>query len=215
MYFGFDQLNHHINCLSRWIRLKNYTSTKTFPSFVFSQKRTRTHNLKVKTVVKPLNEDDNALMQTGNNHSDDLFMFIKKKVTGLEPNKTYSLAFTVEFATNAPEGSIGIGGSPASSVYIKAGASTAEPEKELDDDNYYRMNIDKGNQASGGANMLVLGDFSNGTENEIYTLVTLTSEESITVETDDMGEAWIILGTDSGFEATTTIYYTTIKVDFK
>ena len=164
---------------------------------------------------EPLNEDDNALMQTGNNHSDDLFMFIKKKVTGLEPNKTYSLAFTVEFATNAPEGSIGIGGSPASSVYIKAGASTAEPEKELDDDNYYRMNIDKGNQASGGANMLVLGDFSNGTENEIYTLVTLTSEESITVETDDMGEAWIILGTDSGFEATTTIYYTTIKVDFK
>ena len=37
-----------------------------------------------------------AIMLSGNNHSDDLFMFIKRKVTGLNPNTSYTLVFEVE-----------------------------------------------------------------------------------------------------------------------
>ncbi len=163
------------------------------------------------TLPAPLDITRGALMQSGNNHSDDLFMFIKKKLTGLEPDKIYTVDFEVEIATNAASGMIGVGGAPGEAVVIKAGASAKEPVKELDD-NYYRMNIDKGTQSIGGENVVVIGDFANGTEENVYVLKTLKTTNPVTVSSDSNGEIWIIIGTDSGFEATTTIYYNTVKV---
>jgi hypothetical protein len=34
-----------------------------------------------------------SMMLSGNNHSDDLFMFMKRKVTDLSPNTDYTLVF--------------------------------------------------------------------------------------------------------------------------
>jgi len=51
------------------------------------------------TLPYPLDEDDGALLLSGNNHSDDLFMFIKRKIDGLKPNTEYALTFSVEFAS--------------------------------------------------------------------------------------------------------------------
>lgn len=36
-----------------------------------------------------------------------------------------------------------------------------------------------------------------------------------TVTTNNKGEIWLILGTDSGYESTTTIFYTNLSVTFK
>ena len=164
----------------------------------------------------PLRITDGALKQAGNNHSDDLFMFVKKKITELVPFRTYNVSMEIEFASNAPNGSVGVGGSPAEAVYIKAGASTSEPLKVLDNsDNWYRMNIDKGNQAQDGANMKLIGDFANGTESSAYNLVTLKTMNSISVESNSNGEIWLVVGTDSGFEGTTVIYYNKIKAILK
>jgi hypothetical protein len=164
----------------------------------------------------PLNNTDRALKQSGFNHSDDLFMFVKKRITGLEPNKNYSVDIEIEIASNARNNSIGVGGSPGESVFIKAGASTVEPTKVLDDsDNHFRMNIDKGNQAVDGDNMKNIGNFANGTDMDIYKLKTLKTTSSINVQSDSNGEIWLIVGTDSGFEATTTIYYNSIKATIK
>ena len=164
----------------------------------------------------PLRITDGALKQAGNNHSDDLFMFVKKKITELVPSRTYNISMEIEFASNAPNGSVGVGGSPAEAVYIKAGASTSEPLKVLDNsENYYRMNIDKGNQAQDGANMKLIGDFANGTESSAYNLVTLKTMNSISVESNSNGEIWLVVGTDSGFEGTTVIYYNKIKAILK
>src|SRR5690349_15643477 len=63
-----------------------------------------------------------SLMISGNSHSDDLIMFMKLKITGLAPNADYALVFNIELAANASKGSIGAGGSPGESVYLKAGA---------------------------------------------------------------------------------------------
>ncbi|UJH91654.1 hypothetical protein LZ575_02905 [Antarcticibacterium sp. 1MA-6-2] len=164
---------------------------------------------------EPLDQNQKSLKQSGNNHSDDLFMYIKKKISGLRANQVYDVTFTVEVATNAASNSFGAGGSPASSVVIKAGATTIEPKKEVDDLDHYRMNIDIGSQVSSGDDMLVIGDFSNGLEENIYKLKTLTNESSFTVTTDENGEVWAIVGTDSGFEATTTIYYNKIAIEFE
>lgn len=164
----------------------------------------------------PLRITDGALKQAGNNHSDDLFMFVKKKITELVPYRTYNVSMEIEFASNASNGATGIGGSPAEDVFIKAGASTSEPLKVLDNsDNYYRMNIDKGNQAQDGANMKLIGDFANGTESSAYNLVTLKTMNFISVESNSNGEIWLVVGTDSGFEGTTVIYYNKIKAILK
>lgn len=172
-------------------------------------------NFQHASLPEPLNTSEGALMLTGSNQSDDLFMFIKKKITGLTAGKTYTIDFTVEFASNIADGMAGIGGSPGESVYIKAGAMPAEPVKVEDDMNYYRMSIDKGNQSTGGSDMVVIGDFSNDTEVNEYTLVTRTNQSVFQAQADNNGEIWVAVGTDSGFEGTTTIYYNTITVTFR
>ncbi len=164
----------------------------------------------------PLNTSDWALRQSGKNHSDDLFMFIKKKVTGLTPDKNYTVDFKVEIATNAASNMIGIGGAPGEGVKIKAGAISVEPIKVLNTtEKWYRMNIDKGNQSIGGIDMIVIGDFSNGTDQNIYKIKQLTTTSPLNVRANQQGEIWLVIGTDSGFEGTTTIYYNFIQVVIK
>lgn len=167
------------------------------------------------SLPSPLDSTDGSLMLSGANRSDDLFMFIKRKVEGLAANTVYELRFQVEVATNAPDGSVGIGGSPANSVYIKAGATPIEPIPINNGEDFYRMNIDIGNQSTDGVDMVVIDDFANGADDFIYQLKTIQNQKSITVTTDGEGSCWIILGTDSGFEGTTTIYFNSISVTFE
>jgi hypothetical protein len=60
--------------------------------------------------------------------------------------------------------------------------------------------------------MIVLGNFSNNTNNNQYTLKTLTTPKTLNVTTNNQGELWLIIGVDSGFEATTTIYFNRVKI---
>lgn len=171
-----------------------------------------------------INTSLHGLKISGNNHSDDLFMYAYKKVKDLKPNTTYHASFSFEFASNAPEGSIGVGGSPGDSVYVKIGAVSHKPQRYVDDSNYYRINLDKGNQALDGNDMITIGSFGVDTANSVYRLKTLPylpTEEmqaklaGYTTRTNNKGEVWLILGTDSGYESTTTIFYASLSVTFK
>lgn len=164
----------------------------------------------------PLNNSDGSLKQSGINRSDDLFMFMKKKVSGLVPGKVYNVNCKLEFATNAASNMIGAGGAPGEGVSIKFGAVLLEPVKLLNlPENWFRMNIDKGNQSVGGADMKVISDFANGTNQNIYTLKKVTTTSPINVTANQQGEIWLIVATDSGFEGITTIYYNSIQIDIK
>ncbi|WPP52378.1 hypothetical protein [Catalinimonas niigatensis] len=167
------------------------------------------------TLPFPLNPAKKSLMIEGNNHSDDLFMFIKRKISGLDSLTEYEVKFVVEFASNYPENSFGIGGSPGSSVYLKAGATLEEP-LAVEQEGMWQMNIDKGNQAEGGEDMLVLGNIGTPREDEQYDLLSRSNDEENTfaITTDNKGELWLIVGTDSGFEGKTTLYYNRIKATF-
>ncbi|HEV7378591.1 MAG TPA: hypothetical protein VGN64_02285 [Dyadobacter sp.] len=141
------------------------------------------------------------------NRSDDMFMFLKKKVTGLQPNRSYNLSIDVKLVTNYTETSVGIGGSPGSSVFIKAGASPDEPAVTLKDD-FYEVNIDKGNQSEGGTEMIVVGNVANGIEEPRYRLVSRsTAGNAFTVTANENGEIWLCVGSDSGYEGLTILYY--------
>nr|WP_324257314.1 hypothetical protein [Cellvibrio fontiphilus] len=164
-----------------------------------------------------LGENRKGYMLTGNNHSDDLFMFITKKFEGLEPNTRYKFQFKVRFGTNAQKNCMGVGGAPGESVWIKAGASKTEPLAVNNGAGELLMNIDKGNQAVGGSDAIILGDFANsrecGDSNTSYMSKTLRSETiGLTSATAADGSIWLLLGTDSGFESTTTIYFMTLDV---
>lgn len=163
----------------------------------------------------PLNSAVKALKISGNNHSDDLFMFIKHKISGLEPNTSYKIIFDIEFASNAPTGGIGVGGSPGEGVVLKAGATKIEPKK-IEDGDYYRMNIDKANQSTSGQDMKLAGNIGVSDTTTVFTIIKRdNSNDPFIATTDSHGEIWAIIGTDSGFEATTTLYYTRIKIVFK
>lgn len=166
------------------------------------------------TLPSPLDDSNGAFKISGNNHSDDLFMFIKRKVSGLQSNTKYNVNMLVEFATNIPDGMFGVGGSPGESVYIKGGATTEEPQRFVDNLNWYRMTIDNANQSQSGEDMVLLGDFSNDTDKEEYVLKTVTNGKPFAVTSNENGEVWLIVGTDSGFEATTTIHYNRIEFVF-
>ena len=157
--------------------------------------------------------DGAGIYVQGHNRSDDLFMYLKRRVDGLTPAASYAVSATVDLATNAALASVGIGGSPGSSVYVKAGASTAEPEAAPDSTGHLRMNIDKGNQSRGGSQMAVLGTVGHpdivGNEFRLKTLDSM--DGTVVVEADDSGGAWLIVGTDSGFEGLTRLYYDRIS----
>lgn len=162
------------------------------------------------------NKTKSALLISGNNGSDDLFMFVKRKLSGLRPNTTYELLFNVQMASNAPTNAVGVGGAPGESVYLKVGATIEEPKKELDVDNMLRMNIDKGNQSEDGEDMIVIGHIGVAATTTQFTSIARNnnSASSFIATTDNNGELWLIVGTDSGFEGTTTLYYMKIDVLF-
>jgi hypothetical protein len=156
----------------------------------------------------------------GMNHSDDLFMFLKRRLgtdDGVAPGQEYRIKFTIVFASNAPSGAMGIGGSPGESVFLKAGASTVEPEVYLDSDTgYYLMNVDKGSgNSDNGTAASVIGDIANGLsaeENPRYISLKRQHEHQYTITASPDGELWLLVGTDSGFEGLTGIYYQSIAV---
>lgn len=170
-------------------------------------------SVKQDTLPSPLDRTKKALRVSGSNHSDDLFMYITKKVKMPKANQSYEGTFEIDFATEAAEGSMGVGGSPAHSVYMGIGLVSIEPAKKMTGDGHYRMNISKMSQSQDGDDMKVIGDVSNGKEDFVYTLVKRTGK--FTGKTDKDGNLWVIIGTDSGFEAVTTLYYTNVKVDLK
>ncbi|MYF83270.1 MAG: PEP-CTERM sorting domain-containing protein [Acidimicrobiia bacterium] len=157
--------------------------------------------------------DGSGIYLQGHNRSDDLFMYVKRQIEGLVSGASYTVSATVDLATNAPLDSIGIGGSPGQSVYVKAGASTTEPDAVPDSTGHLRMRIDKGNQSRGGTQMAVLGVVGHpdivGDEFRRKTLDSM--DGPVVVAADAAGRVWLIVGTDSGFEGLTRLYYDRIS----
>jgi hypothetical protein len=160
----------------------------------------------------------NGLLISGTNNNADLFMFLKRKVGGLTPNTDYTIVFDVTLASNAPSGLIGGNASysPGQGVYLKVGAVDKNPVKVIQGD-YYRMNIDKGNNEASGSNMITIGDIGVAAGTQNYAIIkrsNSTVDTPIVVRTNGNGELWLIVGTDSVFQGTTAVYYSRIDVVF-
>lgn len=162
----------------------------------------------------------------GSNHSADLFMFLKRRLgaeDGIVAGRTYELTFKVVFASNAPTGCGGVGGPPGESVWLKAGASPAEPRALLTPPptdprvfSHLRMNVDKSNQSQSGIAASVVSNIANGRPCDLfsreYVSLERVHQHTSLVNANSNGELWLLVGTDSGFESLTSIYYQSIDV---
>jgi hypothetical protein len=186
------------------------------------------------TLPDPLG-DEGALMVKAANPNDNLFMFISKEITGLQPNTRYDVNFTIEFASSVEVDttgfvvdttgvdttgivtdttSIGTGFYAMNdTVIIKAGAVSAEPVLEVNNTNYFQfVGIDPGEAGEDGSDLIVLGNFPGDTSEHEYTLQTVSNENPISVSTNGDGELWLIVASES-YGINTVIYYNHITVE--
>lgn len=166
----------------------------------------------------PIPEAGNGLFISGNNHSDDLFMGYVKMLDGFIPGRTYRFTVSFQLATNVESGLAGVGGAPGEGVAVKCGITATEPQAILQKGSFggeFRMNIDKGAQSNSGKDMITVGDMAKD-ENKHpgeYEFKEFRAEFSVTA--NRLGQVYLIIGTDSGFESTTSYYLDNISVSWK
>ncbi|MGH9456892.1 MAG: hypothetical protein ACRD2J_04555 [Thermoanaerobaculia bacterium] len=164
----------------------------------------------------------NGFYVQGHNRSDDLFMFLHKRLRsadGIRAGQRYEATFRIVLDSQAGDGDVcaGVGGAPGASVYLKAGATGEEPRVVLDpEDEHWRMTVDKGNQSVGGPAASIVGTIENGTkrcESEApFVRLEKTHVHTTVVTASPSGEIWLLVGTDSAFEGLTRLYYESIEV---
>ena len=169
--------------------------------------------------VVPIPGASKALYMGGTNLSDDLLLYTTRKVTGLLPNATYTGRFTATFASDAPAGCAGVGGSPGESVWLIGAASGTKPENRQTREDF-RLNISRGNQSTAGDSSDVIGTIGVSgipcTGNNRHAAIkTLGPSKWIPFTTDDTGSAWILVGLDSGFESYSRIWLQSVKFTYQ
>jgi hypothetical protein len=165
----------------------------------------------IRSLPSPLDQAKKGFMLSGNNHSDALQMFLSKKLSGLAPNTNYSVETEVELASMYPDGSVGIGGSPGNAVHLVA--KFAEKGYTFEAGAVEVDNIELVLNKEGSVLEMDLGDISIPSEEYIYQLITRKKTSgSQVVKSDHEGKLWAVIGTWSGFEGITTLYYTRIKI---
>ena len=162
----------------------------------------------------PIADAGKGLCLSGNNHSDDLFKGYYKELSGLVPETEYQFTVRFQLATNVENDMIGIGGAPGESVFVKCGVASKEPENSLDSLNHFCLNIDKGSQSTSGSDMIVVGNLAKEEINRPGEYEFNEIETKVIARTDEAGTAYLVIGTDSGFEGVTSFYLDDISVSW-
>lgn len=148
-----------------------------------------------------------ALKLSCDNKSGDVFMFIKKKVAGLQPNTIYSLVYNVDVISDAGKGD---------GIILKAGASFIEPQKVIHDQRY-ELNLDKGTNSESGSDLFILGSL-DATSDEVGYLYTsfnnATAPRRFTLKSNNLGEIWLIIGTESNAPGINSVFFTKLQIIF-
>lgn len=158
-----------------------------------------------------------GLMLSLDSENSNLFMFVKRKISGLVPNTLYNIVFEVELATNAHLDGYDASGSASNNLYLKAGAASIEPAREVSSNDYV-LNIDKGKPNQHGTNAILLGNIATPPSLNEYVLITrsndLVNGPDFIARTNSEGELWIFVGTDSQYQGPVTVYFTKVNLVF-
>jgi hypothetical protein len=148
----------------------------------------------------------------GHNRCDCLVMFLKRRLgaqDGVVAGQRYRASFTVRLASNAQSGCIGIGGAPGESVRLLVGASQIEPVTFVGPYDTRRLNVES--TVATLASNIANGQPCNLNLNPYISIERMQQHVS-EVTADSAGNLWLFVGTGSGFEGRTTLYYQGIDV---
>ncbi len=95
---------------------------------------------------------------------------------------------------------------------MKAGLLAELPAHRIDSGTMVRTAFDKGDQSQAGATSTVLGNLAKPSgscaDPPFYAEKTLTANAAGVIATSDAnGRLWLYVGTDSGYEGNTALYY--------
>lgn len=156
-----------------------------------------------------------AYALAGTNRSDDLWMALVKRITGLEPSTRYTVRFEVRVASSAPSGCFGVGGAPGEALILKAGAIPGPVVTGTEQRNLVWVRPDKGPQSLAGPDAVLLGNMANGRPcDDPAAFVLLSRDGTHTATSDAAGEMTVFVGTDSGFEGRSEFFYDAIRLEF-
>lgn len=171
--------------------------------FKNGQQDTIAFNIKQGKIPGATDSTSRGLAVTGKNTGDRLFLFIKKKITGLDPALTYKVAYEINIGTSYPD----TVGSAGRLIFIKAGASPTEPVKQLAN-NYYNVSIDLGTLAKSGSEMMYLGTAGNGLDSVAYRSIVRTNANlAVEVKPNAAGEIWLCVGAETSYKGLIQLYY--------
>jgi hypothetical protein len=158
-----------------------------------------------------------ALRASGGNRSANLWLYVKKRYAGLAPGRAYDARVSLTILAQVPQGCVGVGGAPGESVFVKGGVAGIEPATERVGDEFL-MNIDKGNQSTGGSVGVLLGDLTNsgtGCQTVPAEAKTMAGPSPIRVRADADGAVWVFFGIDSGFESGSSLTLMSASVELE
>ena len=111
-----------------------------------------------------------------------------------------------------------MGGSPGEGVTVKCGITSIEPATEIrysGSFEYHRMNIDTGAQTNSGKDMIAVGDMTKPENTHPGEYEFKEFQAEFDTAANIRGEVYLIIATDSGFEATTSYYLDDITVSWE
>ena len=165
----------------------SYANEKNKPQFDFEYK----------TLPIPSRPITYAQYISGLNTSGELFMYMKREISGLKPNTRYQVNFMVEFATKYNTNGITAGGSPGDGVIMKAGVTQVEPKNFQNDE------------------MCDLGPIGLTDTTTVWAINYKDNfNHPFSFTTGPDGSAWLIIGEESSCICRTEIYFTNLFVDF-
>lgn len=156
------------------------------------------------------------------NRSDDLIMFLTKTLDrrdGIIAGANYVMSFDVRFASNAPNGSGGIGGPEGEAVWLKLGGSGTPfaTSGELNE-----LNADIGDQAESGPAASSSGSIANGLNaDELepgqrpYLTLQRQHTHTFAVQASPHGQLYAFVGTESGYEGRTVVGFRRVEMTLR
>lgn len=153
----------------------------------------------------PLDTTRYGLKMQSTNARDNLFMFISKQITGLEPSTNYNVNFNINISTNVFSDSSDLLGNPGKNIFLKVGATGITPKLEIIN-GVVSLNLDKGAITTSGKDLISLGAINNQEIRKLFTISNFKNQESYTVRSNSNGEIWLFIGSDSAYPGKASYY---------
>jgi len=163
-----------------------------------------------------------AVVQSGYATNSDLFMYIKRQISGFKPNTPYTVVFKLELFAQLNEDFSGDLTDDHNGSFLKASVYTEEPDTLIvdDDDNPGKKivitNFEKGNDRTTGPNMAMIGKLEHTSVDEAPLLLIGSSEgDDLLGTTDSEGKMWMMIGVDTNQPIYQSIFYSFIGIEFR